>query len=201
MALINCPECKKEISNQSASCIYCGCPIQSQKFDPLSSPFPPQNYEPKKNESDIISVLAKIIVVVIGSALVYQCVSPDNSSGSSNSSSNEVTKGSSVEIETTASQMINTYENNEVRADAIYKDRVIKITGIVASISSDISDKAVVSLAPNGDEYAIMSVHASGDNNFHNQAIELKKGQKVTFVCIGGGEIIGSPILNKCHFS
>jgi len=26
MALINCPECKKEISNQSASCIYRGGP-------------------------------------------------------------------------------------------------------------------------------------------------------------------------------
>lgn len=27
MALISCPECGKEISNKSQTCIYCGCPI------------------------------------------------------------------------------------------------------------------------------------------------------------------------------
>ena len=30
MALIKCPECGKEISDQSKSCIHCGCPLQSQ---------------------------------------------------------------------------------------------------------------------------------------------------------------------------
>lgn len=29
MALINCPECKKEISNKAASCPNCGCPIHT----------------------------------------------------------------------------------------------------------------------------------------------------------------------------
>ena len=30
MALINCPECNKEISNKSKVCVYCGCPINNQ---------------------------------------------------------------------------------------------------------------------------------------------------------------------------
>lgn len=30
MALINCPECGKEISDKSQSCIHCGYPIQQQ---------------------------------------------------------------------------------------------------------------------------------------------------------------------------
>lgn len=29
MALINCPECNKEISNKAQSCPHCGCPINS----------------------------------------------------------------------------------------------------------------------------------------------------------------------------
>ena len=29
MALINCPECNKEISDQSEKCIYCGYPLQN----------------------------------------------------------------------------------------------------------------------------------------------------------------------------
>ena len=28
MALINCPDCGKDISDQAASCIYCGCPLK-----------------------------------------------------------------------------------------------------------------------------------------------------------------------------
>ena len=30
MAMINCPECGKEISDQAASCINCGYPIKQQ---------------------------------------------------------------------------------------------------------------------------------------------------------------------------
>lgn len=32
MALITCPECGKEISNKSKSCVHCGYPIQSAKY-------------------------------------------------------------------------------------------------------------------------------------------------------------------------
>lgn len=31
MALINCPECGKEISDQAVSCPNCGTPINNQK--------------------------------------------------------------------------------------------------------------------------------------------------------------------------
>lgn len=31
MALINCPECGKEISDKAAMCIHCGCPIASEQ--------------------------------------------------------------------------------------------------------------------------------------------------------------------------
>lgn len=31
MALITCPECKKEVSDKASSCPSCGCPIHSDK--------------------------------------------------------------------------------------------------------------------------------------------------------------------------
>ena len=31
MALIKCPECKKEISDKATQCIHCGCPIEKEK--------------------------------------------------------------------------------------------------------------------------------------------------------------------------
>lgn len=30
MALIKCPECKKEVSDKSQNCIHCGCPIEKE---------------------------------------------------------------------------------------------------------------------------------------------------------------------------
>ena len=35
MALIICPECKKQISNQANACVYCGYPIASKKQQKL----------------------------------------------------------------------------------------------------------------------------------------------------------------------
>ena len=39
---------------------------------------------------------------------------------------------------------------------------------------------------------------AKGDKDFQEKAINLDKGQIVTLKCIGGGEVIGSPVLNEC---
>lgn len=203
MALINCPECKKEVSDQSITCPNCGFPIKSQfMVTPPPLPLVNENHnkvqkEGKYNKSFIIN----IILVIVGSWLVYSFLTSSFFDSSSSNVSETVNANAPIDIETTASRMINTYEDNEVRADAIYKDKKVKVTGIVSSISSDITDKAVVSLAPKGNEYAIISVMASGDSNFHNQAIQLKKGQKVTLICIGSGEIIGSPSLSNCSFS
>ena len=30
MALIQCPECGREVSDQAATCIHCGCPVKQQ---------------------------------------------------------------------------------------------------------------------------------------------------------------------------
>ena len=49
--------------------------------------------------------------------------------------------------------------------------------------------------------HQLFNVMASGDNNFHNKAIELKKGQKITLICKGDGEIVGSPQLSNCIFN
>jgi len=35
MALINCPECNKEISDKAVSCVGCGYPIEIQKNDKI----------------------------------------------------------------------------------------------------------------------------------------------------------------------
>ncbi|MEG1233998.1 MAG: zinc ribbon domain-containing protein [Acinetobacter sp.] len=200
MALINCPECSKQISDQSTTCPHCGYPIQARKVDTWSTHQAPR--EPEKKKAKSYGCGTFILLVVIG-FIVYQCASSysdyqERVQKHSEPPAEQTTK--SIDLETKASTMLNTYEQNEVRADAIYKGKVLKVTGIVHSISSDLNDDAVVHLAPKGDEYAFTSVHAHGDRNFHNQAINLTKGTMITIICIGDGEIIGSPQLKDCSF-
>ena len=43
MALIACPECGKEISNQAPACIHCGYPLSKQPTAP-AAPLPPNRF-------------------------------------------------------------------------------------------------------------------------------------------------------------
>lgn len=200
MALINCPECSKQISDQTNTCPHCGYPIQSQKLDP----FPPLTQTQHKTATPKSYGCGTFILIVIVCFVLYQCISSysdyQDRVQSYSEPANEP-ESENIDLETKASTMINTYKDNEVRADAIYKGKKLKVAGIVHSISSDVTDKAVVHLAPKGDEYAFTSVHASGDNNFHNQAINLSKGTMITIICIGDGEVMGSPLLKNCRFN
>lgn len=40
MALINCPECNKQVSNRAKICPNCGCPINTNLKYKLITPFP-----------------------------------------------------------------------------------------------------------------------------------------------------------------
>ena len=42
MALINCPECGKEISDRATACPHCGCPVETRsETSPITIPDPP----------------------------------------------------------------------------------------------------------------------------------------------------------------
>lgn len=96
-------------------------------------------------------------------------------------------------IKITARELFKAYSANEVAADSRFKGKPIEITGIVESISSDITDEPVVQLA--GGEMFQM-VHANGLDTA--TAAGLSKGQEITLACTGAGEVIGMPSLSDC---
>lgn len=53
MALINCPECGKEISDNAEKCIHCGCPIKAHAE---------QGKVIFQTSNDYIALLAKYII-------------------------------------------------------------------------------------------------------------------------------------------
>lgn len=75
MALINCPECGREISEMAKSCPHCGCPIQKSTENKGSRSKPKKthnsenrNEKPKKKGSClkiVLIVLAALMVLIV----------------------------------------------------------------------------------------------------------------------------------------
>jgi predicted amidophosphoribosyltransferase len=67
MALINCPECKREVSDQAAACPHCGLPIATQKPDPApaAAQVETPKVEPKKrNVQKLLAVLLTLFSLI-----------------------------------------------------------------------------------------------------------------------------------------
>lgn len=230
MALVSCPECKKEISDQAKTCPHCGFPIEKIRNPflktnetritppPLPSIQNHQSISSINSQEDSSSQNSKIVtklfnlflwVVIIGIPVMFfvNINSNTNQSTGIETKSNlsppppvAVLNESKPEyLKTTATRIINTYANNEVKADTIYKDQYVEVTGKVDSIDSDISNNAVIWLSSNN-EYEFRRIMANGDNNFIQNATHLDSGQIITLKCLGDGEIAGNPILRECKF-
>lgn len=65
MALIQCPECKKEISDQAETCIYCGYPIKSKTVQPTSIK--------EEKKKDGIGFWGIVFAVIVGILIVSFC--------------------------------------------------------------------------------------------------------------------------------
>ncbi len=228
MALISCPECKREISDQAKSCPHCGFPIEnirnpflktnaarttppplpdmlSHKSNLSSSSQETSSSQNSKVRTKIFNLLLWVIILGIPIMLFANIRSETNSNNKVGDKSN-ISSTPSVAVlsapkpeylKTTATRIINTYANNEVKADAIYKDQYIEVTGKVDSIDSDISNNAVIWLSSNN-EYEFRKIMANGDNKFIQNAIQLDSGQIIKLKCLGDGEIAGNPILREC---
>ena len=111
--------------------------------------------------------------------------------------SNENKKQMEPELSILATELINAYKENEVKADKMYKGKIVEVNGIVDGIDSDIDDKAVVRLS-DGDEFSFYTVSCRIDDDNQDRACELKKGQNVTIVGVADGEIVGEPYIENC---
>lgn len=94
-----------------------------------------------------------------------------------------------------ASDLFADYDSNEVAADKKYKGQLLEVSGTVSSIDSGLGDSAMVQLETSNQ---FMHVTAKGNDEFTSAAASLTKGQKITMICEGDGEVIGMPMLSDC---
>ena len=191
--MVKCKVCGKEIS-KGAKCPNCGkdsrCFVSRHK---------------------VLTVIGGLVIIgALGSITggnsnnkisdsKQTSVSVENSDSKQTSVSNENSnkKQMEPELSISATELINAYKENEVKADKIYKGKIVEVNGIVDAIDSGIDDKAVVRLS-DGDEFSFDNVSCYIDDENQNKACELEKGQNVTIVGEADGEVIGRPQIKDC---
>ena len=191
--MVKCKVCGKEIS-KGAKCPNCGkdsrCFVRRHK---------------------VLTVIGGLVIIgALGSITggnsnnkisdnKQTSVSVENSDSKQTSASNENSnkKQMEPELNISATELINAYKENEIKADKMYKGKIVEVNGIVDAIDSGIDDKAIVRLS-DGDEFSFDNVQCCIDDENQDKACELKKGENVTIIGKADGEIAGTPFIKDC---
>ena len=174
MAMIECKECKQQVSNKAKTCPSCGAAV------------------PKK-----VGCLQSIGIVG-GVLILFLVLIGRNSGTEQNVAVTSQAEAPAEEVITATSREIATaYDENEAKGDALYKGKLVQVTGKVKSVIKDATNDTVIVLVG---KQMFQSVHASMLDSEEQQAINVQKDHSVTLRCRGRGEVISSPMLDDCVF-
>ena len=102
----------------------------------------------------------------------------------------------------TAEEMFNTYDKNQIKGDKEYINQKLIVRGKIEQIKSSVGNKPVIYLKA-GKNVLLSTVHALFKNpdNDIDKIIELEKNTNIVLLCVGGGVIVNSPIVDDCEFA
>lgn len=204
MAIINCPECGKEISDKAPACPNCGHPLK--KADPVKSG-PAQSAKKSKKKGSCIGGLIVIIAIVVIVAAIgsggdkekKQKTSSANSAAEATEESQKEDQPQEEILEIDPDTLLTDYEANEVRGDELYDEKLMRITGNVGSIGKDIMEDVFITFAT-AEEYSITSVQCYfSDDTQIQKVMELAEGDTITIVGRCDGKF-GNVLLRDCTF-
>lgn len=117
------------------------------------------------------------------------CKGGEKGAGSGSSAANE------KPIVVKATDLFDDYHKNEVAADEKYKDKTLRVVGIIASIDKDALNNIVLRLATANQFQTVMATMKDSEKS---KVMTLSKGQPASVECRGAGMIIGAPSLRDC---
>lgn len=175
-----CSECGEIISKKAEICPKCGV----------------RQLGAQNTASSIIKQILKWILIIFLIFFIIGFIAGiADDEGESYDDSSSLSLNDETALTISPRALYSAYESNEVAADANYKGKLLEVTGTIESINSDIADEAVIQLSAGG---LWETVSAEGDMNFTQAAVNLHKGHRVTLICRGAGEILGSPMIDEC---
>lgn len=99
---------------------------------------------------------------------------------------------------TTAKELAELYNANEVAADDKIGGRKLEITGLVQDIRKDFANDVIVQLQ-SGNRF--LPVRLNMDESERTKAAKMRKGQEVTITCEKMVLLVGAPSGGKCTFN
>lgn len=148
--------------------------------------------------------ISSVFLTITVCALAGIGISAPAPAGDARASQAPATPAPSIEVKSkpapkaitvSAVELYKSYSANEVAADQKYKGKLLQISGTVQSIDKSVFNTIVVHLR-SGNEFS--SVYAELEDMHEQIAAQLTKGEKINFLCQGGGRLLDSPIVRKC---
>lgn len=196
-SLIPCPTCQKQMSTEAKTCPACGAPRK-------------RTWSVRRVV--LFSILGLVILSVIAGAAgvdkkksegnravnndslpMSKPTDPSPQSPQSRPPENVPAKPEVLEV--TAEKLSADYTANEIRADDVYKNKTLRVTGVVSSIGKDILNNPYVTLRVRG---SLLGVHAEFDDDKSHAIARLSKGEQVVVRCRCTGLTLQNPYLKDC---
>jgi hypothetical protein len=209
MAIIACKECAHQVSDQAVSCPNCAAPIASVKTKPHG----------KRIISRVLIALAALWLIATTLWLIATIVAPNQMIGMVRAPVQRVEQSKSTNqsalanhtsstdhslsqpkmaprpvYKTTAEQLYQDYNTNEVATHSKIGDSRIRVTGSVAEIDQDALGHPVVKLWTSNDNSAAMTL----TDDQHAAAAQLAKGETVDIECDKMRRTVSSPQGSDC---
>ncbi len=112
----------------------------------------------------------------------------------------EVAEVAEVALEVTATKLIADYKANEISADSTYKDKQVKVTGVVGSIAKDILDNPYVTLTDET-QYGIESVQCYFSKADQANLANVTKDTRITLQGRVSGKSLTNVLVKECSIA
>ena len=196
MALVECGECKAEVSDKAAACPKCGAPIKAA--------------EPPKTQSVSAAQGCLFVLVLIGLVTaVGGYKTCDGNHGPKVGNGAPVmpslrppppAERPPVALGVRAEKITADYSGNELSGDSKYKGKLIRVNGWVVEVSKTLSTP-VIALRGNGDDNVRCFFPSNLDAGRLAEMATIKKGSLMNLDgVVRGAGVAGDVILDDCFW-
>ncbi len=143
-------------------------------------------------------IAAVVLLIIIGSS--GEPSQTSNNSTDTTNNNEEPTEVAEVALEVTATKLIADYKANEISTDSTYKDKQVKVTGVVGSIAKDILDNPYVTLTDET-QYGIESVQCYFSKADQANLANVTKDTRITLKGRVSGKSLTNVLVKECSIS
>lgn len=198
--MVVCKNCAGQSPDGASTCVHCGSRlvpytpeearayVESLQADTASTHSETKKRAPAQRNNKGLGVVACVVGAIVLAVGLAALVAPETPSQPTPSSAPVVPV-----VTMTAEALSSAYDANEVAADAQYADRLVRVIGVVESISKDIFGKPFVML-----DGVRGGIHCTFDSVYEPQLARLSKGQIVTVQGQVNSCILGSVMVDEC---